>query len=171
MDVTSSQPEKRAQALRNRRRRKIIGLGLVLLLSGILIGAGGMFFWGRELVLQNIRRGASLASISEHLEKALNLNSTQNEQVEEILKRHVPKIREIRKSKYLEIRQEIDVMRDEIEATLDERQLKLWEEELDRITSYRRYRRHHHRRPSPPDAHPRHLEEPAHPGPGPGPPR
>ncbi len=173
MDVTSSQPEKRDQLSRKRQRKnarnKIIALGMALLLSGILIGAGGMFFWGRKLVLQNIRRGASLSSISQRLEETLDLNSAQKQKVEAILTTHMPKMREIRRSKYQEIRQEIEAMKGEIESTLDERQMQIWEEQVDQIMFFRRYnRRRPHRPSSSPDANHRHMTPPRNPGPGMG---
>jgi hypothetical protein len=123
---------------------------MALLLSGILIGAAGMFFWGRGLVLQNIRRGMDPARITAHLEEKLDLNAEQKLKVEEILAIHMPKIREIRKSKYLLIRQEIKTMHEEITAILDEDQAKIWEEQMDRITPFRRYNRHRRHGPKPP---------------------
>ena len=154
MEGKPTQPDIQDQLALNRKRRnarlRIIALGMVLLLSGILMGAGGMFFWGRYLVLQNIRRGADLTAISTRLEEKLGLNPAQKQKVEEILSAHMPKIREIRKSKYLAIRQETETMKEEIGATLDERQMKIWEEEVDQIMSFRRFKRHNHHRPPPP---------------------
>lgn len=175
MEGKPIQPDTPDQLSQNRQRRnariKIIALGMVLLLSGILMGAGGMFFWGRYLVLQNIRRGADLTAISARLEEKLDLSSGQKQKVEEILGAHMPKIREIRKSKYLAIRQEIENMKEEIGATLDERQTKIWEEEVDQIMSFRKFKRHNHHRPhSHPGSHPMPMNPSDRPGPGMGPP-
>ena len=171
MEGKPTQPDARDQLSLIRQRRtariKIITFGVVLLLSGILMGAGGMFFWGRTLVLQNIRRGADLAAISARLEEKLDLNSDQKQKVEEILGLYMPKIREIRKSKYLAIRQEIETMKEEIGATLDERQTKIWEEQVDQIMSYRSFKRHNRHRPaSPPGTHPMPIKPSYKPGPG-----
>ena len=154
MEGKPNQPETGDALARSRQRKKyrikIIALGMALLLSGILMGAGGMFFWGRKLVLQNIRRGADPARITAHLEKTLDLNAEQKLKVEEILNTHMPKLREIRRSKYVLIRQEIKAMNEEIAAILDERQVKIWEEKMDRIMPFRRYKRHGHHRAKPP---------------------
>lgn len=130
---------------RKRYRIKIIALCMALLLSGMLIGAGGMFFYGRKLVLQNIRRGADPARITMRLSEKLDLSVEQKQKVEEILNRHMPRIREIRKSKYVQVRQEINTMREDISAILDQRQAGIWDEETNRIMPFRRYNHHRHR--------------------------
>ena len=127
-------------------RIKVVLLGMAILLCGIVIGAGGMLFWGRELILkrlQHIRPAPEM--ICQRLEKTLSLNPDQKVEVERILKDYFPRIREIRQSRDQLTQEEFRAMHREILAVLDPRQARLYEEELGKMLPRHWHRRGFHR--------------------------
>jgi len=141
-----------AAKTRRNLRLKVVLLGLAILLSGVVIGAGGMLFWGRELILkrlQHVRPGPEM--ICQRLEKTLGLNSGQKVEVERILKEYFPRIREIRQRKDQLTHEAFRAMHREIFAVLDPRQAQIYEEELGRMLPRPWRRRGFHRMGPPPD--------------------
>ncbi|NLC70938.1 MAG: hypothetical protein GX751_06215 [Desulfuromonadaceae bacterium] len=133
-------------------RLKVIFLGLAILLCGVMIGAGGMLFWGRELILkrlQHVRPRPEM--ICERLGKTLNLNPDQKTEVARILNDYFPRIRAIRQSKDQLTHEEFRAMHREIFAILDPRQAELYEQELGKMLPRHWHRRGFHRGGAPPD--------------------
>jgi hypothetical protein len=134
-------------------RLKVVLLGLALLLCGVVIGAGGMLFWGRELILkrlQYVRPGPEL--ICRNLESSLNLTPDQTLAVGKILNDYFPRIRALRQNKDDLTREEFRAMHQEILAVLTPGQAEHYEEEFGKMLPrpWRRHGFHHSERTGPP---------------------
>ena len=127
-------------------RLKVVLLGLAILFCGVVIGAGGMLFWGRELVLSRLHRGApEPGMICARLEKTLSLDPKQKTAIEAILQEHFPRIRELRQARDRLVFEEFQEMSGRITAVLTPAQAEIYRRDLRRLLP-RYWQRHGHRR-------------------------
>lgn len=132
-------------------RLKVVLLGLGILACGVVIGAGGMLFWGRELILkrlQHVRPKPEM--ICDRLETTLSLTAVQKAEVARVINEYFPRIRAIRQDKDQLTHEQFQAMHRDIFAVLDSRQAKLYEEELAKMLPRPWRRRGFHRSVPPP---------------------
>ncbi len=115
---------------------KQVLLGLIILVSGIALGAGGTVILGRKIFIRQIERqrnGWLSVSIARRLTSDLGLSPQQTTQVEAIVKRRIEAVGRIREESRPQVEEQFKLMRSEISGVLDARQAKLWRDEFDRM--------------------------------------
>ena len=141
MDIKSSTSETSRQQVMpltlKTLRWRIALLGIILLLSGIVIGAGGTFIFGRRIILRTIRKGPDPGRIATRIEKDLDLSSQQVKRVEEILATRLKKVRQIRRDNRLPIYHQFELMKKEISDVLDQGQAQKWNQRANKLMRFR----------------------------------
>ncbi len=108
--------------------------GVLILLSGIVIGAGGTAYVMQRKVLNQIRHPVRLPNrFEERLTRGLNLTPEQKAAVEEIVRRHSENLQRIREESVPRIREEMQAMQQEILDALDEEQAAVLRHRFDRV--------------------------------------
>ncbi len=116
------------------RRWLLVLLGILILVSGMVIGSGMTVIIARKKIIHAIRHPEKVPErITVRLKKKLNLSGDQTEQVKEILTRHLRSIMEIRQETRPRILKELNVMRNEIAKVLNERQARLWRKRFEAL--------------------------------------
>jgi len=137
-------------------------LGFIILLCGIMIGAGGTVLVGRRVMLRaSTRQPAQVRdAIVRRMSRRLHLTPTQQTQVREIVGRHLDRLNEIRGDSRRQVQQEMDSLRDEVSQVLTPDQARAWQAQFDRMR---------HFAPPPPPHPPGGRPRGPHRGSGPGP--
>jgi len=124
----------RLPVMKNGRRWLLLPLGIVILLSGIAIGAGGGFFFHKKMIVSAFQHPEQIPeNITGQMKKKLNLSAEQTEQVKAILTKRMRIVREIREEIRPRIEEQIDLTKEEVAGVLDESQAKQWREEFVRF--------------------------------------
>ena len=120
-----------------RRKRRLwlkILLIILVLFSGIIIGAGGTAIAvGRTLrtVFEQPQRLPEI--MTRNMQRRLRLTDEQADKVRAVLETRIANIREIMKETHPRLRAEIEAMHDEISTILDENQREKWEQRFRRF--------------------------------------
>ena len=115
---------------------KQVLLGLIILVSGMALGAGGTIIVGRRMFIRQIegqRNGWLTRSITQRLTSDLGLSLQQTTQVQAIVKRRLEAVGRIREESRPQVEEQFKLMRSEINSVLDARQAKLWRDQFDRM--------------------------------------
>lgn len=127
---------------------KTVLLGLGLLLSGVIIGAGlmGSILWKRlEEPSRDLRRVP--AHLPARMREELNLSEDQVRQIRQIMERHWEEMEALRSELEPRFRAHLDRVDSAIKAVLTEEQRREWEERFSRERL--RWAGPHGRRPPP----------------------
>jgi hypothetical protein len=112
---------------RPRRRWLRIVLWLVIFGSGLLVGTGLTLIAVRRGVLQAIHHPEQMpTNVSRRLQRTLDLDDQQTQQVREILRRRQVDLEQIRVRYQPEIEEQLDLIRAEIGEVLDDQQRNAW---------------------------------------------
>jgi len=123
--------------MRNRRRWPLVLFGILLLLSGIVIGVAGNEYYHkimRDRFIGHPERAPRL--ITQRLKSELNLSSEQARKVEEILRKRLEALRTLQEESRPRLDRELDLLRDEVAQTLDEGQKQRWLEHFARMRPF-----------------------------------
>jgi len=109
------------------------GLALLVLLSGIVIGACGAVIIGKQMLVSSIARGPDdmPGEVVDRIAMDLRLSPDQIAQVHEIIGRRMRRVEEIRSSHFQDVAQEFDLMRDEVAQVLPPEQARMWRQRFD----------------------------------------
>jgi hypothetical protein len=110
-------------------------VGLAILFSGILIGVGATIVFGRDVLLNMILTPPDPARIADYLTHDLNLTPEQEAEFEEIFKKHLEALDEIRESVDPLMKQQIEILKSRVSGILNKDQAQRWE---DRIGEFQR---------------------------------
>jgi Spy/CpxP family protein refolding chaperone len=110
-------------------------LGLLILVCGIAIGAGGTVVLAKRVLLGPQRKPPQQVgrALMQRLSGSLNLTPQQETQVREIMKRHFDRTAEIRAEARGEMEQELAAMRDEVAQVLTPEQQAKWQAHYQRL--------------------------------------
>lgn len=102
-------------------------LGLVILLCGIAIGAGGALILGREALVHTIRgRDPNPHELTGRMGERLNLTAEQRKRVEAIVSERMGAVREIREESRPRIGEQMQLMQKEVAEVLSDEQKAEW---------------------------------------------
>lgn len=136
--VQAAESEKQPLALPpgKRQRWKLALLGIVILLCGMVIGAGITILSWHKMVSYTFQHHEQMHERAmARIQRRLDLSDTQAEEVERIHDKRMGTVHEIWREAYIRSHQQIMLMQDEVSDVLDERQLQKWQ---------RRVRRYEH---------------------------
>lgn len=102
-------------------------LGLVILLCGIAIGAGGGLLLGRKALVHTIRgRDPNPRELTGRMGQRLNLTAEQRKQVEAIVAERMGAVRKIREDSRPRISEQMQLMQKEVAEVLSDEQKAEW---------------------------------------------
>ena len=109
-------------------------LGLVILLSGIAIGAGGVLLIAPKKILPPFMEpGLSAKFITERMTSDLQLSPAQAAEVQRIVKERMQALDRIREETSPRVNAELRQMKDELSKVLTPEQARAWKERLDKF--------------------------------------
>ena len=124
-------------AVPKKRRWTKVLLGIVILLCGIIIGAGGTAAVMQKLIHRVFEHPEELPEmITSRMEKKLDLTSEQAVEVKRVLDVRIGNIQEIMKEVHPRIHEELTSLRDEVDEVLDEEQRKKWRTRFKRFHEF-----------------------------------
>lgn len=127
----SPEPEAVAKPFYPRRRRRtwlMVVLGMVILLSGMVIGGGLTVFWLQKKLLYMIHHPEDApATIAAHVQSKFDLSDEQAEKIEQILRTRQKVIQAIRREFQPKIMAELEVARDEVAAVMPPEKAREWQ--------------------------------------------
>lgn len=128
----SSQPV-RPIAPRRQRWRSVL-LGIVILLCGVLIGAGGAVIVIRHVVLHAIQHPEEAPQrITNRVRRMLDLSEHQAAEVKKILTERQKVILGLRRQIQPEVEKELEKAKEDVAAILKPEQAKKWRKRFDRL--------------------------------------
>jgi uncharacterized membrane protein len=110
-------------------------LGLVILLCGIIIGAGGTVLVGRVFLVPG-QPDRTSREIARHVSQRLDLSPDQQKQVRQIVRQHIERVNQIRESGRQEAEKELALMRDDVAKVLTPEQAQAWRTEFERVRRF-----------------------------------
>ena len=141
MNPKPPDPETREKAfappIPKRRRWPLVLFGVLLLLSGMIIGVAGNEYYHkymRDKFIGHPERASQL--IARRLKSELNLSSQQEDQVEKILAKRMKDLEDIQRQIRPQMDKELDQLRDEIAQLLDETQKRRWFEHFTKARQF-----------------------------------
>ena len=109
-------------------------LGILILISGMVIGAGMTAIIGRRMVMQFMDHPERLyTKTTDRLRKRLDLSDEQTEQVREIVETRLGSLIEIHRDVRPKVEEQLMLFRDEVTKILDEDQLDNWNKHFKNI--------------------------------------
>jgi hypothetical protein len=140
-EETPAASDERESPIRGPTRRprwRGVVLGIVILLCGIVIGAGAAAIivprqLSRDFALSHQRAQTMMVRTTEDL----GLSPEQRRQVESIIAKHLRAVDDIRADNRARVQEQIDLMKREVTAVLDERQAQLWASRLAELQRHR----------------------------------
>jgi uncharacterized protein YneF (UPF0154 family) len=125
---------------------KPVLLSFLILVSGIIIGAGLTFFLTRKIETKPMRQGPEHMSrrTVNRIVRELRLSPDQREQLSPIINEHMKAIDEIRSQARPKISKQLQDMNEQILGILNEHQKELWQERVQQMQE--RFQRTRHRR-------------------------
>lgn len=122
---------------RRRGRWPFVGLALLILASGMVIGAVVSALVTRQAVLGAMRDPGRVSTrLVSRLTEDLGLTEEQAEAVRRIVEKRAANLRELRAEVAPRLREEVRLMEEEIAVVLDPEQAKLWKGRIDRMHNY-----------------------------------
>lgn len=103
-----------------------VTLGLIILFCGILIGSGATVVYMRNNFLRSIERRPHPREIVDRMAQRLDLSTEQIAQVETIVEKRMQELHKIWEEGRPRVREQFDLMREEITAVLNEEQAEEW---------------------------------------------
>ena len=119
-----------AGGARNRSRRRLWLLGLVIFIAGIAVGAAGMVgvqTWRFKQMQKHFDPTDMPRQIAKALQREVQLSDEQTERLVPIIKQHFEAIEQVRREVHPRFQQEVDIMDDAIRAELDDEQRERYE--------------------------------------------
>ncbi len=124
---TPSRPPKK-------RRWKLLLLGLVILICGMVIGAGITFHAGHVLMFRAVSPGGEMAErVTRHINRDLDLTPEQRSQVAKIVAHRVSAFKDIFMDAYTRLKQQFELLHDEVAPVLSEEQKVKWEKHYNKM--------------------------------------
>lgn len=112
-------------------------LGLVILLCGMVIGAGITVRVARRAVVHAVTHPEEMpAQAAERLAARLDLTDEQRAQVEQILRQRLTTLAALRSRLRPHVDRELDALDAEISAVLDEQQRARWHHDFERLRTF-----------------------------------
>jgi len=109
-------------------------LGLVILLCGMVIGSAATLVVARRAVVHAVLHPEEMPErAAERLGRRLDLSAKQQAQVETILRHRLLALAHIRERIRPHIDRELDELREEVAAVLDEEQARQWRDDFRRL--------------------------------------
>jgi hypothetical protein len=128
----SSQPV-RPMVPRRKRWRSVL-LGIVILLCGVVIGAGGAVIVIRHVVLHAIQHPEEAPQrITNRVRRMLDLSEHQAAEVKKILTERQKAIVGLRRQIQPQVEKELEKVKEDVAAVLKPEQAKKWRERFDRL--------------------------------------
>ena len=110
----------------------VVVIGLFIFGCGFVIGVGTTLFAGHRIKVHAMQHPEKMpANVTKKLERHLKLSSEQTKQVEKIVHQRLAIVLEIREKNLPRLKEEFNLMEEEIAAVLDERQQKKWKKHCD----------------------------------------
>ncbi len=115
-------------------RWKLALWGLVILFGGMVIGAGITFHAGQAIIFRAITPSDEMAlRVTEHIARDLGLTDEQRPQVAKIVTRRVSAFKSIFMDAFPGIKEQFELLRDEVAPILTEEQKAKWEKSHKRM--------------------------------------
>ncbi len=119
---------------RKRRPWRSLLLGLIILLCGILIGAGITVITLQKAVLYAIHHPEQVPNrLTERLRGKLHLSDDQAKKIRAILNERQHAFQALRRATRPKVERELDRLREEVAAVLDVNQARKWRQRFDRL--------------------------------------
>jgi len=116
---------------------KMVLLGLAILLCGMVIGSAGTLFVARRAVVHAVLHPEEMPTrAAQRLGRRLDLSAEQQAQVETILRRRLLALAHVRERFRPQIDRELDDLREEVAAMLDEEQAQQWRDDFRRLRRF-----------------------------------
>ncbi|AFM25007.1 hypothetical protein [Desulfomonile tiedjei] len=117
-----------------RRRWRVVLLGIIILVCGVAIGAGGTVVIMRHTVLHAIQHPEEAPQrIADRVRKKLGISDEKAVRIEEILSERQKKIQALRRQVQPQIDDELNQAREEVAALLNPEQAAKWRERFDKL--------------------------------------
>ncbi|MBI4596008.1 MAG: hypothetical protein HY730_06475 [Candidatus Tectomicrobia bacterium] len=115
-------------------RWKLVLLGLVILFCGMVIGAGITFHVGHVMIFHAISPNGEMAGrITKQIDRDLNLTDEQRSQVDKIVAHRVSAFGSILIEAYPKIKEQFELLHDEVAPILTEEQKLKWEKHYEKM--------------------------------------
>jgi Spy/CpxP family protein refolding chaperone len=115
-------------------RRRSICFGLIILITGIVIGVSSAMLVNQQGRLQGPKGpGFASAAMIHRLQDKLQLTKEQKDKLKPIFDEHFEKLHEIRTEAQPKIVEQLNELNEEVAAVLTEKQLEKWEKNLSHI--------------------------------------
>lgn len=139
---TETEGQPLAPAPQKGRRWKLVFFGIIILLCGVVIGAGSTAIFRHKMLVHGMQRHDRMhGRAATHMKKRLNLSDEQAKEVEKILDNRMGAVRMIWREAYTDSRGQITLMKEEMSKVLTEEQAQKLR---------RRFRRYERAFPPPP---------------------
>ncbi len=115
-------------------RWKLVFLGFAILLCGMVIGAGITFHAFRVMMSRAISPSSELAErITKHIDRDLDLTAEQRSQVAKVVAQRVSGFKSILMDAYDRIKEQFQLLHDEVAPILTEEQKLKWEKHYEKM--------------------------------------
>lgn len=116
------------------RRWHLVAFGIVILVSGIAIGACGSLWLARKMVLTGRQHPERVPEwATQRLRRTLDLSDGQAEEVKAIIEKRLDALRTIRDDTRPRVTEQLDLLEEEIAAVLDGDQEQEWHRRAERL--------------------------------------
>ena len=117
-----------------RNRWKLVLLGLVILFCGMVLGAGITFHAGHVMMFRVISPSGKMAErVTKHIDRDLGLTDEQRSQVAGIVAHRVSAFKNILIDTYPRIKEQFELLHDEVAPILTEEQKLKWEKHYKKL--------------------------------------
>jgi hypothetical protein len=126
---SAAPPERPSIAVGPRRRTWLyVVLWLIIFGSGTVVGAGSTLWVVRNRVLDGIQHPERApAGLARHLQRMLDLDDAQRDQVEHIFERRQKELQKVRRSFQPEVEAQLDQVEQDVSAVLNDVQRAEWQ--------------------------------------------
>ena len=131
-------------------QKRMILLGLVILIAGIVIGAAITTIITRRQAADNFSKSEFIHKRTmENLQRRLDLTDKQIESIKPVYKKHMEALKKIQKKARPLIQKELKEMHEEISLQLTEEQKQRWKNQINRLQRRLKRRDYKHRKDKP----------------------
>ena len=121
-------------APRKRGKLRAILLGLLILLCGAVIGAGGTLICVKKILLRSIHHPEEApARISERIKSSLHLSDEQARRIKAILVERQKALQAIRREAQPRVEKELEITREEVSRVLSPEQARAFRQRFDEL--------------------------------------
>jgi hypothetical protein len=115
-------------------RWKLVLLGLIIFFGGMVIGAGITFQAGHVMIFRAISPGGKIAErVTKHIDRDLGLTDEQRSRVAGIVAQRVSAFQNIVIDTYPRIKEQLELLHDEVVPILTEEQKVKWEKHYKKL--------------------------------------